>query len=85
MSCTSTLRSAGVALELGPLSILLAAFLLVAATAPVAPATNPGWEKMKSLVGEWEGTMSHGDQSMPVKVSYSLVSSGTSLMRLPDA
>jgi hypothetical protein len=62
------------------LSILFAALLVTAVTAPAAPGTNPAWEKMKSLVGEWEGTMDHGGQSMPVKVSYSLVSSETSIM-----
>jgi hypothetical protein len=66
------------------LSILLATLLVVAA-APPTPGTNPAWEKMKSLVGEWEGTMSHGDQTMPVKVSYALVSNGTSLMERMSA
>jgi hypothetical protein len=67
------------------LSILSAALLVLAGAASAAPGTNPAWEKMKSLVGEWEGTMSHGDQSMPVKASYSLVSSGTSLMERMSA
>jgi hypothetical protein len=62
-----------------------AALLVVAAAAPAAPGTNPAWEKMKSLVGEWEGTMTHGEMAMPVKVSYSLVSGGTSLMERMDA
>ncbi len=67
------------------LSILLTALLVSVATALAGPATNPAWEKMKSLVGEWEGTMAHGDMNMPVKVSYSLVSGGTSLMERMDA
>ena len=62
------------------LSILFAAFLVVAVAAPAAPGTNPAWEKMKSLAGEWEGTMAHGDATMPVSVSYTVVSGGTSLM-----
>jgi hypothetical protein len=62
-----------------------AALLVVAVAAPAAPGTNPAWEKMKSLVGEWEGTMAHGDMNMPVKASYSLVSDGTSLMERLDA
>jgi hypothetical protein len=62
------------------ISTLCAALLLVAIAAPAAPGTNPAWEKMKSLVGEWEGTMPHGEMNLPVKVSYSLVSGGTSLM-----
>jgi len=61
-------------------SIPFAVLLVLAAAVPAAPGTNPAWEKMKSLVGEWEGTMAHGEMNMPVKVSYSLVSGGTSLM-----
>ena len=71
--------------SLRTISILFAALLVVAAAAPAAPGTNPAWEKMKSLVGEWEGTMAHGDMNMPVKVSYSLVSDGTSLMERMNA
>jgi hypothetical protein len=67
------------------ISILLAVLLAVAVAAPAAPGTNPGWEKMKSLVGEWEGTMTHGDMTMPVQASYSLVSGGTSLMERLNA
>ncbi|PYQ66403.1 MAG: hypothetical protein DMF54_07905 [Acidobacteria bacterium] len=61
-------------------SILFAVLLASAAAVPAAPGTNPAWEKMKSLVGQWEGTMSHGDMNMPVRVSYEIVSGGTSLM-----
>jgi len=38
-------------------------------------AVNPAWEKMKTLVGDWEGTA----EGHPAKVSYRLVSSGTAL------
>ncbi|HEY6066111.1 MAG TPA: hypothetical protein VIY96_08130 [Thermoanaerobaculia bacterium] len=62
------------------LSILFTVLFVFAAAVPAAPGTNPAWEKMKSLVGEWDGTMIHGGMAMPVKVSYALVSGGTSLM-----
>lgn len=62
------------------ISILFVAFLVVAVAAPAAAGTSPAWEKLKSLAGEWKGTMAHGDETMPVSVSYTLVSSGTSLM-----
>jgi hypothetical protein len=57
---------------------ILVIFAAAAATAPLAAETraNPAWEKMKSLVGTWEGR--EGDQ--PVSVTYTLVSNGTSLM-----
>jgi hypothetical protein len=61
-------------------SILIAALFVFATVLPGAPGTSPAWEKMKSLAGEWSGTMNHGGQEMPVSVSYTLVSSGTSLM-----
>ena len=62
-----------------PSSAALLAFLLAAA-ATAEPAAGPAWEKLKSLVGEWDGTVSHGTETMPVTISYTLVSSGTSLM-----
>jgi hypothetical protein len=62
------------------LSTLFTALFVFATAVAAAPGTNPAWEKMKSLVGEWDGTMTHGEMAMPVKVSYALVSGGTSLM-----
>jgi hypothetical protein len=61
-------------------SMLIAALFVFATVLSAAPGTNPAWEKMKSLAGEWNGTMNHDGQEMPVSVSYTLVSSGTSLM-----
>jgi len=65
--------------------IIFAGVLAFASLSFAAPATNPAWEKMKSLVGEWEATMAHGDMNMPVKISYALVSGGTSLMERMNA
>ena len=62
------------------LSILLVALLAVAVAAAAERSAHPGWEKLKSLAGEWQGTMTHEGQAMSVSVSYTLVSSGTSLM-----
>ena len=53
---------------------LLALVLTVGAGADT-PSSNPAWEKMKSLVGDWEGTA----EGHPARVSYKLVSSGTAL------
>src|SRR5512135_2719867 len=39
--------------------------------------SNAAFDRMKSLVGEWQGTMPDGK---PVTVSYTLVSGGTTLM-----
>ena len=38
--------------------------------------SNPAWEKLKTLVGEWDAT----ENDKPFHVSYKLVSSGTALM-----
>jgi hypothetical protein len=59
--------------------IALVAGAVLAAAAPLGAAdakANAGWERMKSLVGTWEGH----EGSQPVSVTYTLVSNGTSLM-----
>ena len=61
------------------LAAVLAAAPVPAMDAHPAAATNPGFEKMKSLVGEWAGTVDEGGKKMPVTVSYRLVSNGTAL------
>jgi hypothetical protein len=66
-------------------SMGFAALVGLAVVSTGAPGANPAWEKMKSLVGQWEGTMAHGDMNMPVTVSYELVSDGTSLMERLNA
>ena len=43
--------------------------------APMKP--NPGFDKLKALVGAWQGTSKDGK---PVTVSYALVSDGSALM-----
>ena len=58
------------------------ALAALAATASGGDAkATPAWEKMKSLVGTWQGH--EGDA--PVSVTYSLVSNGTSLMESLNA
>ncbi len=62
---------------------LLALVFAVAAVAD-APASNPAWERLKSLVGDWEGSA----EGHPARVSYRLVSSGTALaesLSTPDS
>jgi hypothetical protein len=53
--------------------------LLVAAL-PAAAGEGRSWEKLKSLVGDWEGTY----EGQPARVSYALVSNGTTLMETLD-
>jgi len=54
------------------------ATLLIAGLAlPVGAAeTASSWERMKSLVGTWQGTF----EGKPAKATYALVSDGTALM-----
>jgi len=61
------------------------AWLLAAVALAGEGKSNAAWEKMKSLVGDWQGTMAEGDQRVPVSVSYRLVSKGTSLMETMTA
>lgn len=56
-------------------ALLLAGALLAAPALAAEAPPNPAWERMKSLVGEWEGTA----EGRPAKVRYNLVSSGTAL------
>jgi hypothetical protein len=63
----------------------LAAMLVLAALASFPPASraaekaNPGWDRMKSLVGEWDGV---SEGKAPIHVSYKLVSKGNALMEV---
>ncbi|HTR22306.1 MAG TPA: hypothetical protein VMH88_15765 [Gemmatimonadales bacterium] len=41
-----------------------------------APASTPGFDQLKSLVGEWDGMV----EGKPVHASYQLVSGGTALL-----
>ena len=52
------------------------------ATSPAQQSTPAGasFEKLKSLVGEWEGTMNEGGQQIPAATSFRLVSDGSALM-----
>jgi hypothetical protein len=43
-----------------------------------APATNPAFEQIKALAGEWEGTM----QNLPVRTSFRVVSAGSAVMNV---
>ena len=60
--------------------LMLAASAITLASDAGAP--NPGWEKLKTLVGTWEGTVA--EHPGPVTVTYKLVSNGTSLMETMD-
>ena len=45
------------------------------------PKANGAFDKMKSLVGDWQGTSKDGKT---VKVSYALVADGSALMETPE-
>ena len=40
------------------------------------------FDKLKSLVGEWQGTMEEGGQQMPASATFRLVSGGSALMQV---
>ncbi len=58
-------------------SILILTLGLVPGILRARGDANPGFEKLKTLVGEWEGK---DTQDKPVRVSYKMVSSGTTLL-----
>lgn len=65
------------------LALLLGAFFLAApllcADQALTEKSLPGFEKLKSLVGEWTTRTKEGK---PVEVSYRMVSNGTALMEM---
>ena len=63
--------------KLTSLSLGLVGFALSACPAFAQPSGNPGFDRMKTLVGEWSGQTANGKA---VQVSYRLVSSGTALL-----
>jgi hypothetical protein len=67
------------------IAVLALAAAMALGTSP--PAGNPGWEKLRTLVGEWKGTYSGVDAAGAgeVRLSYKLVSNGTSLMETMES
>jgi len=50
------------------------------------PATaSAGFDLLKSLVGEWEGSMNKGGQVLPVTTTFRMVSDGSVLMNVLGA
>jgi len=71
------------------ISVALASLLVASAFASAAPdhpapppARAAGWDRLTSLVGDWEGTVA--EHPGKVTLSYRLVSNGTSLMETMD-
>jgi hypothetical protein len=71
---------------------LLASIALLAFAAPGSPqAVSPAkqstpagatFDKLESLVGEWEGNLNEGGQQIPAATSFRLVSDGSVLMNV---
>ena len=55
---------------------MLSATSLLAAVKPATPPSNPGFEKLKSLAGEWKGKMHDGGD---VHTIYKLVAAGSAI------
>jgi hypothetical protein len=60
---------------------------LVATTSPVFADAghkpyvgSKAFERMKQLVGNWEGSMNMGKETMPMKVSYKLTAAGSAII-----
>jgi YD repeat-containing protein len=48
-------------------------------------ASTPQWEKIKSLVGEWEGYAMEGGQKLPTRISVRMTGDGSAVMHWMDA
>jgi hypothetical protein len=64
------------------LVFLVASAVSAAALGADSAKPNAGWDKLKTLVGEWEGTI--GEEHGAVTVTYRLVSNGSTLMETMD-
>lgn len=64
-----------------PILVLIAAYSVAAQTMAPAPS-NPAFEQLKSLVGNWQGKDQHGAS---VRLTYELVSGGSVLMERNDS
>ena len=47
-------------------------------------ANTPEWQKLKTLVGTWEGYMEAGGQKLPTKVEIRMTGDGSALMHVMD-
>ena len=61
------------------LSLCFAVFVLGTRPAAAQSGANPGFDKLKTLVGEWEGKTSDGKSA---QASYRLVYNGTAVMEM---
>ncbi len=63
--------------------------LAFAALSKASPPPNAAWDKLKTLVGDWKGTYAGADEGADgmgeVRISYRLVSNGTTLMETMDS
>lgn len=63
--------------------------LATAALLPASPQPNAAWDKLKTLVGDWKGAYVGADEGADgmneVRISYRLVSNGTTLMETMDS
>ena len=50
-----------------------------------AIVSTPQWERIKALVGEWEGYVLEGDKKIPTKASMRLTGDGSAVMHWLDA
>jgi hypothetical protein len=51
--------------------------------ASVVPQT-PEWQKLKSLVGQWEGSMEESGQKMPATAEVRMTGDGSAIMHILD-
>ena len=64
---------------------LCAALAAAQAHATSVIAGNPQWEKVKSLIGEWEGYGMESGQKTPIRISIRMTADGSAVMHWMDA
>lgn len=48
-------------------------------------ASTPQWERIKSLVGEWDGYITEGGKKLPTHISVRMTGDGSAVMHWMDA
>jgi hypothetical protein len=80
---TRVIRSCVVVLVVGLVAIAASAQNKGEMGSSVVPQT-PEWQKLKSLVGQWEGFMEEGGKQMPAEVDVRMTGDGSAIMHVMD-
>ncbi len=62
----------------------MAAMLLAPALARAEAPPPPGWDRLKSLIGAWEGTAQEHGKTTPTRTSFRMTGGGSAILNILD-